>query len=473
MLYNLVVSEKFDVKGTINDEHVMNRRNFVVKSSAGAALMASSPSYSFSIGKYAERLKVGFIGLGARGTGQLGLILNRSDIVVTALCDIDQERLLQAVDMVTTAGMKKPATFGNGPEDYQNLLLSDDVDAVIISTPWIWHTPMAIDAMEAGKAVGLEVAGAFDIQECWDLVNTYERTRTPFMIIENVSYRRDVMAVLNMVRNKVFGEIVHMQGGYQHDLRAVKFNNGSQLYGGGVEFGAKGYSEARWRTNHSVYRNGDLYPSHGLGPIANYINNNRGNRFVYLTSTASKARGLHEYIVEHPQGGEDHPNAEVEFKLGDVVTTVIKCAMGETLMITHDTNLPRPYSLGFRVQGTDGLWMDINNSIYIEGEGEPHEWQPDTAYMQRYDHPLWKKHESESVGAGHGGMDFFVLHAFVEALKHNEPMPMDVYDCVSWAAVTCMSEQSIANGSSPVMFPDFTRGKWMKREPIFGLDDRY
>lgn len=451
----------------------MQRRDFVTKTLAGAAMTAISPAMTFGAGKTQDKIRLGFIGIGARGTGQLALTLKRKDIVVTAVCDIDGDRLTNASKMVEDAGMKKPESYGAGPYDYQNLLKSDSVDAVIISTPWVWHTPMAIDAMEAGKAVGLEVAGAFDIQECWALVDAYEKTKTPFMILENVAYRRDIMAVLNMVRQNLFGEIVHLQGGYQHDLRHVKFNNGQQLYGGGVEFGAKGYSEARWRTDHSVNRNGDLYPTHGLGPVANYIDNNRGNRFVYLTSTASKARGLHEYVIEHPQGGESHPSADVEFQLGDIVTTVIKCAKGETIVLTHDTSLPRPYDLGFRVQGTDGIWMDVNNGIYVEGQSPAHEWESDAEYMKKYDHPLWKKYESDSAGAGHGGMDFFVIHAFVEALKRNEEMPMDVYDCVSWAAVTCMTEQSIANGSQPVHFPDFTRGKWISRKPIFGFDDRY
>ena len=451
----------------------MDRRKFVQNATAGAALAMMAPQFSLGRSTSQQKIRLGFIGIGARGTGQLALTLKRKDIIVTAVCDIDEERLDNASKMIQEAGMKKPARFSIGPYDYQNLLQREDVDAVIISTPWVWHIPMAIDAMEAKKAVGLEVAGAFDIQACWALVDAYEKTRVPFMILENVAYRRDVMAVLNMCRQKLFGEIVHLQGGYQHDLRQVKFNNGKQLYGGGVEFGQKGYSEARWRTHHSVHRNGDLYPTHGLGPVANYIDNNRGNRFVYLTSTASKARGLHEYIVEHPKGGKDHPNADVEFQLGDIVTTVIKCAGGETILLTHDTNLPRPYSLGFRVQGTDGLWMDLNNSIHIEGKSPGHEWEPDESYMKQYDHPLWKKYEADTKGAGHGGMDFFVIHAFVEALKRNEPMPMDVYDCVSWAAVTCLSEQSIADGSEPVSFPDFTRGKWINRKPIFGFDDRY
>lgn len=433
----------------------------------------AAPSLAFGINKNQSKIRLGFIGVGARGTGQLELTLQRKDIVVTAVCDVDQDRLSQAASLVQKVGMKKPATYGKGDYDYQNLLKREDVDAVIIATPWVWHTPMAIDALEAQKAVGLEVAGAFDVQECWALVDACEKTGTPFMILENVAYRRDVMAVLNMVRQGLFGEIIHLQGGYQHDLRHVKFNDGKQLYGGGVEFGEKGYSEAKWRTNHSVKRNGDLYPTHGLGPIANCININRGNRFLYLTSTASKSKGLREYVLEHPKGGKEHPNAKVEFMLGDIVTTVIKCSMGETIVLTHDTNLPRPYSLGFRVQGTNGIWMDLHDGIYIEGKSPAHEWEKDAAYMKEYDHPLWKKYESDSAGAGHGGMDFFVIHAFVEALKRNEPMPMDVYDCAAWSVVTCLSEQSIADGSEPVQFPDFTRGKWVTRKPIFGLDDRY
>ena len=343
----------------------MKRRDFAIKTASGAALTMFAPTLTYGFKSQADKIKLGFIGVGARGTGQLRLVLNRSDVIVTAVCDIDNERATQAAEYVQKAGMKKPAIYGKNDYDYRNLLEREDVDAVIISTPWIWHTPMAIDAMKARKAVGCEVAGAFDIEECWSLVNTYEETGTPFMVMENVMYRRDVLAVLNMARQDLFGEIVHLQGGYQHDLRHVKFNNGKQLYGGGVEFGEKGYSEAKWRTGHSVNRNGDLYPTHGLGPMAAFVNNTRGNKFDYLTSMASNARGLHDYIVNHPSGGPDHPNAKVDFKLGDIVTTNIKCANGESILLTHDTNLPRPYSLGFRVQGTKGIWMDINDSIYV------------------------------------------------------------------------------------------------------------
>lgn len=451
----------------------MDRRKFIGNIGLASSLTLLSVKAQAKPASKNDKLNVAFIGVGARGMGQLRIALKRKDIEIIALCDIDSKNLNNACEMVKTAKQKTPQLFGKGENDYKNLLQIKDLDAVIVSTPWLWHTQMAIDSMNANVPVGLEVSGAFNLQECWDLVEAYEKTKTPFFVLENVAYRRDIMAVLNMVRQNMFGEIIHLEGGYQHDLREVKFNNGKQLYGGGVEFGEKAYSEAKWRTDNSVHRNGDLYPTHGLGPVANMINNNRGNRFLYLTSIASKARGLHNYVVEHPEGGKNHPNASVEFKLGDVVTTNIKCANGESILLSHDTNLPRPYSLGFRVQGTKGIWMDVNNGIHIDKVSKPHEWDVASDLLKKYDHPLWKKYESESEGAGHGGMDFFVLHGFFEALKNNEAMPMDVYDFVSWAAVTCLSEQSVEQGSAPVYFPDFTRGKWMIRKPIFGFDDRF
>jgi hypothetical protein len=289
--------------------------------------------------------------------------------------------------------------------------------------------------------------------------------------MENVCYRRDVMAVLNMVRQGLFGDLIHLEGGYQHDLRHVKFNDGKSAYGKGVEFGKQGYSESAWRTQHSVDRNGELYPTHGFGPIAKMINLDAGNRCLYLTSTASKSKGLHNYVVEN--GREGHPNAKLDFKLGDVVTTVIKTANGETITLNHDTNLPRPYSLGFRVQGEKGLWMDINNSIYIEGQGKAHQWATDDPYMNKYDHPLWQKNDELAAGAGHGGMDWFVMNAFVECVKSNAPAPIDVYDGATMSVITPLSEKSIMERSAPQEFPDFTRGKWKERKNTFALNDLY
>jgi hypothetical protein len=294
------------------------------------------------------------------------------------------------------------------------------------------------------------------------------------MLLENVCYRRDVMAALQMVRAGLFGELIHLQGGYQHDLRAVKFNSGNpaEPYGSGVEFGPKGWSEARWRTEHSVRRNGELYPSHGIGPCAMYTGINRGNRFTHINSFATKARGLHEYTVAR-SGGTTHPSTQAKFKLGDVVTTTLACENGETILLQHDTSLPRPYSLGFRVQGTKGLWMDLNQSIHIEGRSPGHKWEPFQTYQDEFDHPLWRKYAQDAEGAGHGGMDYFVIHAFVEAVKAEAPMPIDIYDALAWSAITPLSEQSIAEGFKTLEFPDFTRGLWKSRKPIFAFDAKY
>ena len=453
----------------------MKRRNFLSLGPAltGGALAAGAIPGAAAAGR--QRLRLGMIGTGMRGQVLLRELVRRDDVEVAALCDIEPIMLGRAVEMVTKAGRARPATFGadGDQQAYRRMLDAGKLDGVIIATPWEWHARMAIDAMEAKVPVGCEVVAGVSLQDHWDVLAAQIRTSTPYMLLENVCYRRDVLAVLRMVRSGLFGELVHLQGGYQHDLRAVKFNSGdpAKPYGGGVEFGAKGWSEARWRTEHSVRRNGELYPSHGIGPCAMYTNINRGNRFTRINAFASKAAGLHDYVVR--QGGKDHPNAKTRFSLGDIVTTTLACDNGETIILQHDTSLPRPYSLGFRVQGTRGLWMDLNRSVHIEGISKPHEWDEAKTWFEKYDHPLWRKHGQQAAGAGHGGMDFFVIHAFVEALKANAPMPIDIYDAITWSAITPLSEQSIALGFQTLDFPDFTNGAWRTRKPIFGFDDRY
>lgn len=408
------------------------------------------------------------IGVGMRGRVLLREFVRRDDVEVVGLCDIDAFTLNEALKQFSEAARPAPSLYTGTNESWREMLASADLDAVVIATPWELHAPMAIGAMRARVAVACEVVAGITLDDHWQVLRTQQETGTPYMLLENVCFRRDVMAVLNMVRQGVFGEIIHLEGGYQHDLRHVKFNGGvpGQAYGGGVEFGGNGWSEARWRTQHSVDRNGDLYPSHGVGPCAMWANINRGNRFTRLTSYASRARGLHNYVVAG--GGADHPNARVNFRLGDVVQTMIGCENGETVMLSHDTNLPRPYSLGFRVQGEKGLWMDLNKSIHVEGiSPRAHQWEEAQAWLDRYDHPLWQAHAADAEGAGHGGMDFFVIHAFVEALKAGAAMPIDIYDAVTWSAVTPLSEASIAEGNRTVEFPDFTDGAWRDRRPIF------
>ncbi len=450
-----------------------SRRNFIRNTALVGAGMSVLPNLASAMytSNLKEELNVGLIGVGLRGTNHLRNLLLRSDVRITALCDVDPERITIGKKLLAEAGKKAAAIFGNDPLDYLNLLALKEVDAVIIATPWLWHTRMTVDAMKAGKYAGVEVSAANTLEECWDLVNTHETTGTHMMILENVNYRRDVLAVLNMVKQGIFGEMVHFRCGYQHDLREVKFNDGKQPYGGGVEFGEKAISEARWRTEHSVKRNADVYPTHGLGPVAVMADINRGNRFLSLTSHATKGIGLHNHIVKN--GGKDHPNAKVKFKQGDVITTTIDTAKGETIIITHDCNLPRPYSLGFRVQGANGLWEVDGNRMYIEGESEPHRWDAADTWLAEYDHPLWKKYGEYAAGAGHGGMDFFVLNSFVESAKANIAPPMDAYDAAAWSAVTPLSEVSILHKGEPQDFPDFTRGLWMKRAPYNWMKDTY
>jgi hypothetical protein len=417
-----------------------------------------------------ERVRIGLIGAGLRGRNFIELLLQRDDVDVTSICDIDGQAIDHTLAQFTKYDKSKPKIFTGHDMAWQSLL-DDDLDGVIIATPWKWHAQMAVAAMRSGIYAGVEVPAALTVEDCWKLVDTYEETKVPCMIMENVCYRRDVMAVLNMVRQGIFGEMIHLEGGYQHDLRHVKFNNGVQPYGGGVEFGEKGMSEAKWRTQHSVQRNGDLYPTHGFGPIAQYSNINRGNRVLNICSFSTKSTGLHNYIIDN--GGPEHSNASVKFKLGDVVTTNMKTANGQTIVLHHDTNLPRPYSLGFRVQGNKGLWMDVNKSLYIDKVSPSHKWEEAQPYLEQYDHPLWKKYENDAVGAGHGGMDFFVTHAFVESIKHQAPTPIDVYDAATWSAISPLSEKSIEMENTTLDFPDFTRGLWGERKPVFALSDKY
>ncbi len=446
-----------------------SRRDFIKKTTVVSAGVCVSPSIAFGFGRSNNnsKLNVGLIGVGLRGTNHLNNLLFRNDVVIGAICDIDENRIKIALEKIKKTGKHKPKVFGKDDYDYRNLLQLEEVDAVIISTPWLWHTKMAVDAMKSGKFTGIEVSAANTLEECWDLVNTHEATGSHLMILENVNYRRDVLAVLNMVKQNVFGELAHFRCGYQHDLRHVKFNDGIKPYGGGVEFGTKGISEASWRTQHSLLRNADVYPTHGLGPIATMADINRGNRFVSLTSHASKAIGLHNYIVKHPKGGVNHPNAKLKWKQGDVITSTIETAKGETIIVTHDCNLPRPYSLGFRVQGVNGIAeFDYHTKrIHIENVSEGHGWEDMKSWLEKYDHPLWKKYGDYAKGAGHGGMDFFVINAFVESAKQNTAPPLDAYDAAAWSCVTPLSERSIENNGEPQDFPDFTRGNWIKRKP--------
>lgn len=398
-----------------------------------------------------DKVNILFIGLGGRGRGCLELLLTMNEVEVIAVCDSYEDRLAEGVKLVEEKKGNTPAAS----TDYRVLMENKDLDCVFVYSSWTSHVDICLAAMEHGLYVATEVGGATSIEQCWELVRTSERTGKPCMMLENCCYERNEMMILNMIKQGLFGELVHCEGGYRHDLR-------DEVALGGVN--------RHYRLNNYKHRNGELYPTHEIGPIAKYLDINRGNRFVSLTSTASKAVGLNAWIKE--KKGEEFENANYRFAQGDVVTTVIKCAHGETVTLCHDTTLPRPYSRAGLVQGTKGIWSEERHGLCVEGitpEGEPmigHIWDDISNYYDRFEHPLWKDYIEDGIRAGHGGMDYLVQRAFITAVLNGTNTPIDVYDTATWMAITPLSEYSISCGSMPVPIPDFTNGKWINREPI-------
>ena len=398
-------------------------------------------------------IKMAVVGLGHRGSWWLGQLLNMEDVEVTAVCDKNEGRMEE--------GKKKCAEkYGHevfGSVNWKDVVAYEDSEAVLVTTYWNDHVKVAIGAMKAGKYAAMEVGPAQSMHQCWELVRTSEETGMPCMMLENCCYGREEMTVLNMIKKGLFGELLHCQGGYEHDLREVV--NNANIY--------EREHERAWQYWH---RNAELYPTHELGPIMSYLDINRGNRLMTLNAMATKSRGLNKFLQDR---GENPEWADKNYRLGDIVTTTIRTANGETIVLTHDTSSPRPYSRGGRVQGTCGLWMEDLKSVHIEGRSEPHRWEPMENYWEEFEHPLWKKTKAADFTGGHGGMDWLVMRAFLSAVRNRTQTPIDVYDAATMMAVALLSEESIAQGSATVSIPDFTDGMWLKRDPavksIFSL----
>lgn len=397
-----------------------------------------------------KEVDIGFIGISGRGSSMLDLLLQVEGVRVPAVCDKVVERAENGIEIVNKrTGNAYPV---HAYIDYKELLKNEKLDAVMICTTWITHARIAIDAMRAGCNVAFEVGGAASIEECWQLVRTSEDTGKFCMLLENCCYDRNEMALFNMIKMGLFGEITHMEGGYRHDLREEICMGRENIHG---------------RLFNFMHRNGELYPTHQLGPISKALGINRGNRFLTLVSMSSKSRGLNEWIKSRK--GEDYDIANYAFNQGDVTTTIIKCANGETITLTHDCSTPRPYSRNYVIEGTKGIYSENDGEcggLYLDSfsDGEPR-WREFKDYREKYEHPLWQAYEKGGIKAGHGGMDYLVLSAFVESLLLEAKPPIDVYDTASWMAITCLSEQSAAMGGMPVPVPDFTNGMWIDREP--------
>ena len=398
-----------------------------------------------------DKIRLGMIGFGGRGCGILrDILVPRDTVEVVAVCDVYEDRAEKACKIVTDANRPAPAIYLN----YKDVIADKNVDTVIITTSWENHINIACECMEAGKPVGVEVGGAYSIDDCWKLVRTYERTGTKCMILENCCYGRYELLTTNMVSKGLFGEIVHCSGGYCHDLRYE------------ISFGRE---NRHYRLRNYLSRNCENYPTHALGPIAKLLGINNGNRMVSLTSTSSKSAGLHDYIARKEDA--DKSLLERTFNQGDIVTTVIKCANGETITLTLDTTLPRYYSRGVTVRGTRGMFEEATKSEFLENSPESADhfswqkhWGNADEYLKEYEHPIWKKYLEEGVVGGHDGIDWLVYGAFIDAIINDYDFPIDVYDMAAWMAVTALSEESIACGSKPVAIPDFTNGMWIERK---------
>lgn len=406
-------------------------------------------------GNSASPIRVGIVGTGRRGKSLLGTMLQIKNIEVPALCDIDREALSMAQDIAVKAGRPKPQGYSKDEYVFKELMNRDDLDAVIIATPWHWHTPMAVYGMEHGKYVGVEVPAAISLDECWQLVNTHEKTGVPCMMMENWSFRRDNLAILNMIRKGMFGDIVHCHCAHSHDCVDHWF------------FDTDG--KIRWGGEYLLKYNRDQYPTHSLGPVLSWMDINCGDSFDYLTSTASDSRGINAYFAR--KFGPDHPNAKRKYKQGDIVTTVVRTKKGKTIVINYDMQLPRPYDNRWLIQGTLGLYNEQRNSLYIVDKSPKyHQWEPFPPYQEKYEHKWWREMKQQDGSFGHGGTDYLELSLFFEAVRNKTQTPVDVYDSVVMSCIVPLSGQSIANGSAPVKCPDFTRGKWETKKPVFAVE---
>jgi predicted dehydrogenase len=427
--------------------------------------------------KLSDRLRVGFIGVGNRGTDHINITLGMKNVDIAAICDISQPSLDRIKGVIAGEKFPEPKVYTGSEYAYLDMLGKESLDAVIIATPWEWHAKMAVAGMEAGVYTGIEVPACVTIDQAWDLVNVHEKTGTNIMFLENACYDRSYLAVLNMVRQGVFGEMLHCRCGYLHDLRGVKFNDGvsyDYIPGHPLKFGKDAIAEAQWRGLHSIRRNGDLYPTHGIGPVAQLLDINNGNRFLTISSTATKARGLKKYIEEY--GGTDHPLSKIQWNCGDIVNSVIRCENGETIIVTHNCNNPRPHDSDSLVQGTSGLWFGDWKKIYIEKKtATKDQYEPDDEWITKYEHKYWRDMQGKESEFGHGNIDFISLAFFYEAVKNKKPAPITVYDGALWSAIAELSERSIARGGTPVEFPDFTRGQWIKYkgEKSFAPDEKF
>ncbi len=449
-----------------------NRREFLKHTGAvGAGLALAGVHGAVEAANEATRgpLKIGFVGIGGRGSNLLKILLDLEGIEISALCDIREDRVTRAQRWVVEAGQREPAGYSRGETDFKRMCEREELDLVMTATPWQWHVPVCVAALEAGKHAATEVPAAVTLDECWQLVEATEKSGKHCTMLENYCYFRKAMVILNMIRQGVFGELLHCEGRSQENWIWENWH----LFNSDGTMG--------WTAEHLAKRNGNLYPTHGFGPMAIWANVNRGDRLDHLVSMSSKGRALK--LHAEASFGRDHALAQRTYHQGDANITLLRSANGVTFTLYFGGQSPQPWSPEHKVQGTLGScigelfdyrpqsdgWIEVKLFEKKREQDTHGRWGSYWDYAREYDHPLWKalgkKADKQRAKDWSGAYDYLMLYQLVNTLRHDQKPPMDVYDAATWSAISELSERSVARRSAVQDFPDFTRGKWRSAAP--------
>lgn len=419
-----------------------NRRQFL-QSAAAMSLAAGLGKRAGAEAK--KKIRVGNIGTGVRGFELTRLIAEYSDVEVVALCDLDQWKVENGIKMVEEVAGSRPDGYWGDEYAYRKMLERDDLDAVMVNTPIVWHVPMSVEAMEAGKDVGSEVTAGHEIDGLWQLVRTKEKTGRRYMLLENYAYTPHNMMMLHLVKQGALGTPYYAECSYIHDCRSLRFDEEGNL---------------TWRGESVRDNYGNSYATHALGPVSKWMGINEGDRMERLVCMMTKPRTMHAYAVE--KFGPESEAAQVDFKLGEMVSTMIYTAEGKLIQVDLDVHSPRPQTYYYLLQGTQGCY-DTREGIYFEGRSPWEAWEPVDKYYDEYEHPWWKKWGEKAKHTGHWGSDHFVIHDFVRMLRTGREPWLDVYDAATWSSLFECTRDSLDMKNAPVHMPDFTLGKW--KEP--------
>ncbi|MFN8646579.1 MAG: Gfo/Idh/MocA family oxidoreductase [Gemmatimonadales bacterium] len=395
-----------------------------------------------------DRVRVGFVGVGGMGSVHVENLLALEGVELRAVCDIREAHARRASEKVVAAGQPAPALYTRGPRDFERMCAEADLDLVYTATPWEWHVPVMLAALRHGRHAATEVPAAMSLDDCWALVEAAEKHQRHCVMMENCNYDRFELMALHLVRQGLLGEVLHGEAAYLHDLREIKFS-------------AEG--EGLWRRAWSITRNGNLYPTHGLGPVANCMDINRGDRFLRVTSMSSPSRGLQAWREEHLPA--DDPRRSERYILGDQNVSLIQTARGRTIYLAHNTNNPRPYSRLQLLQGTRGIVSGWPHRVHLEGRTPGHGWEDAETYYPEFDHPLWRSEKIQQMDRGHGGMDFLEDYRLIACLRAGLPTDANVYDAAALSSMVELSVRSVAQQGRPQEVPDFTRGRWRSWQP--------